>query len=175
MAEIYINGRVYHTMDTGHSSVKEDTANPVPEFDEEDATEQVPALPRGKQKHAKKSKAMVKPAEVDEDPEFMDAEEEFSPHQAPKKKSNAMLLMIPVIVLLAIIICVVFIVLPKIKAKKDAANNVLNQPAVETSTDEEWDWSEEDTSTTGEEEELDWSEEDTSATGEEEEWVWDEE
>lgn len=159
MAEIYINGRVYHTMDTGHSSVKEDTANPVPEFDEEEATEQVPALPRGKQKHAKKPKAMVKPAEVDEDPEFMDAEEEFTPHQVPKKKSNVMLLMIPVIILLAIIICVVFIVLPKIKAKKDAANNVLNQPAVETSTDEEWDWGEED----------------TGATGEEEEWVWDEE
>lgn len=176
MADVYINGRVYHTMDTGKAPVKEAAVDPENEFNEEEM-DQAPKLPRGKQKPAKKAKVKPKPVieetdEYEEDPDVMDAEEGFTPHKAQKKKSGIGLLMIPVIILLAIIICVVFIVLPKIKAKKDAANNVLNQPAVESTSDEEWDWGEEDTGAVTDESGVIPGSEDAAG---EEEWVWDEE
>lgn len=173
MADVYINGRVYHTMDTGKSPVKEVDTEPAPEFDEEEM-DQAPKLPRGKQKPAKKAKVKPKPVveeadDYEEEPNVMDAEEGFTPHKTQKKKSSIGLMMIPVILLLAIIICVVFVVLPKIKAKKDAANNILNQPAVESTTDEEWDWGEEDTGAVTDESGV------LPGAEEEEEWVWDEE
>lgn len=188
MGEVRINGRVYHTMDTGTSKVN----TSVEELDEGFDEEAAPALPRGKQKKVKpQKKQKVKPQPIQdaddddfEQPTEMEGDDElFQPHKSSgKKKSNGMLLMIPIIILLAIIIVVVVFVLPKIKAKKDAANAVLNAPAVETTTDEEWDFGEEDPGAVTDEQgvlpesestEEEWTWEDEDATTEEE-WNWDE-
>lgn len=185
MGEVRINGRVYHTMDTGTSKVNTSAEEPEEGFEEAE-----PALPRGKQKVKSQKKQKVKPQPIQDDdddfeqPTEMDGDDElFQPHKpSGKKKGGSMLLMIPIIILLAIIIVVVVFVLPKIKEKKDAANELLNAPAVETTTDEEWDFDEEDPGAVTDEQgvvqdpentEEEWTWEDENATTEEE-WNWDE-